>query len=109
MPSAGAISMIDVHLIRRLLRKVLAEEREDLAPRVHRLFGAIERPMPVIEAVAGAVVAIELIGLAVLLQLGLVLVHLLGARRAILIAEDADQRTGEILGHVDRRHRRLCV
>jgi hypothetical protein len=28
----------------------------------------------------------------VLLQLGFVLVHLLGARRAIVIAEDAEQR-----------------
>ena len=72
---------------------MLAEEGEHLAPRVHRLFGPIERPVPVIEAVAGAVVAMEFVGLAMLLQRGFVLVHLLGARRAVVVAEDAEQRT----------------
>src|SRR5438067_476314 len=34
---------------------------------------------------------------------------LLRRRRAVVIAEDADQRAGEVLGHVDRRDRRLRV
>jgi len=42
--------------------------------------------------VAGTVVAVELVHLAVLLELGLVLVHLLGARRAVVVAEYAEQR-----------------
>ena len=37
------------------------------------------------------------------------LVHLLGARRAIFVAEDANERAREILRHVDRRDRRLVV
>src|SRR5271167_2902287 len=88
---------------------MLAEEGEYLAPAIHCLFGAIERPVPVEEAVTGTVVAVELVGLAVLLERGLVLVHLLRARRAILVAEQAEQRAAEVLRHVDRRDRRLRV
>src|SRR5689334_1519679 len=65
--------------------------------------------MPIVETVTGAVVAVKLVGLAVLLQFGLVLVDLLGARRAVVIAEQAEQRAREILGHVDRRDRCLLV
>ena len=44
-----------------------------------------------------------------LLELGLVQVHLLGTRRAILVAEQAEQRALQVRGHVDRRDRRLGV
>src|ERR1700756_2897154 len=88
---------------------MLAEEGKDLAPGIHALLHAVDRPVPVEEAVAGAVVAMEFVSLAVLLQLGLVLVDLLGARGAVVIAEDADQRAREVLGHVDWRDRRLVV
>src|ERR1700754_3098612 len=94
---------------RLLLREMLAEERKRLGPAVHGLLGPVQRPVPIVEAVAGAVIAVELVGLAVLLQLGLVLVDLLRARRAIVIAEQAEQRAAEVLGHVDRRHWRLGV
>src|SRR4051812_10928316 len=112
MPSARAISMMDVHMIafsfvcawpfgkpvstfpdHALFRQMLAEEGEHLAPCVHRLFGSIERPVPIIEAVARAVIAVEFVVLAMLLQCGLVLVDLLGAGRAVVIAENAEQRT----------------
>src|SRR5450631_1459418 len=107
MPSARAISMMDVHMSApSLLRQMLAEEGEHLAPAVHRRLGPVERPVPIPDAVAGAVVAMEFVGLVVLLEFGLVLVDLLRARRAIVIAEEADQRATEIPGHVDRRHRR---
>ena len=46
---------------------------------------------------------------AVLLELGLVLVHLLRARCAILVAEQAEQRAAEVLRHVDRRDGRLGI
>src|ERR1700676_4685815 len=88
---------------------MLAEEGEHLAPAIHGRLGPVERPMPVPDGVTGAVVAVELVRLATLLELGLVLVHLLGARRAVVIAEDADQRTRKILGHLDRRDRRLGI
>src|SRR5580693_219769 len=110
MPSARAISMMDVHMFYRLLlRQMLAEEGEHLAPAVHGLLGPIERPVPVPDAVAGAVVAIKLVRLAVLLELSFVLVHLLGARRAVVVAEDADERAAEVLRHLDRRDRRLGI
>ena len=89
--------------------EVLTEEREDLAPAVHRLLGPVDGPVPVEEAVAGAVVTVELVDLAMLFQLYLVLVHLIGRRRPVLIAEYAEQRAGEVPGHVDRRHRRLRI
>src|SRR5580692_10644280 len=82
---------------------MLAEEGEHLAPAIHRLLGPVERPVPIEEAVAGAVVAMELVHFAVLLELGLVLVHLLGARRAVVVAEYAEQRAAEVLRHLDRR------
>src|SRR6266545_5124133 len=92
-----------------LLGQVLAEEGVHLAPAVHALLGPVEWPMPIEEAVAGAVVAVELVVLAQLLELGLVLVDLFGAGRAVVVAEQAEQRAGEVLGHVDRRDRRLGV
>src|SRR5262249_794315 len=87
----------------------LAEEGAHLAPAIHGLLGPIEWPVPIPDAVAGAVVAVELVHLAVLLELGLVLVHLLGARRAVIVAEYADQRAAEVLGPLDRRARRLGI
>src|SRR3954468_23103243 len=86
-----------------LLSEMLAEEGEHPAPAIHRGFGPIERPVPIPDAMAGAVVAMKLIALAVLLQRGLMLVYLLGARRAVVIAEDTDQRAAQVLRHVDRR------
>src|SRR5947208_5628143 len=110
MPSAGAISMMDVHMSwSLLLRQMLAEEGEHLAPAVHRLLDPVERPVPIEEGVAGAIVAIELVHLATLLELGLVLVHLLGARRAVVIAEYAEQRAAQVLRHLDRRDGRFGI
>src|SRR5579871_2469107 len=88
---------------------MLAVEREQFCPGVHTLVDAIGRPVPVEEAVAGAVITMELVVLAEPLQLGLVLVDLLRAWRAVFVAEDADQRTRQIPGHVDRRYWRLGV
>src|SRR5258708_6772435 len=92
-----------------LLRQMLAEESPYLVPAIHRLLGPIERPVPIEEAVAGTVVAVELVIFAVLLEVDLVLVHLLGARRAIVVAEQAEERAAEVLCHVDRCDGRLRV
>ena len=53
---------------------MLAEELEDLAPAIHRLLLAVRRAVVVEEAVARAIVPMELVVLALLLQLFLVLV-----------------------------------
>src|SRR5438105_14482825 len=110
MPSARAISIMDVHMSAPLLlRQMLAEEGEHLAPAIHCRLRPVERPVPIEDAVAGTVVAVELVRLAVLLELGLVLAHLLGARRAVVVAEYAEQRAAQILRHLDRGHRRLGI
>src|SRR6202023_2156970 len=88
---------------------MLAEEGKHLAPAIHCLLGPVEWPVPIEEAVAGTVVAVELVRLVVLLELRLVLVHLLGARRAVVVAEYAEQRAAELLRHLDRRDRRLGI
>src|SRR6185312_450844 len=103
MPSASVISTMEVHMNGLLLREMLAEERPDLVPAVHRLIDPVQRPVPVEEAVAGTVVAVELVVLAELLELGLVLVDFLRAGRAVVVAEQAEQRALQVLGHVDRR------
>src|SRR5438132_8657434 len=92
-----------------LFRQVLVQEREYLLPAVHRLLDAVGRPVVVEETVSGAVVPVKLVLLAVLLELGLVLVHLLRGRRTILVAEETEQRAGKVLRKLDRRGRLLRV
>src|SRR5262249_34192096 len=94
---------------RLLLRQVLAEESKYFVPAIHCRFGPVEWPMPIPNAVPGAVVAMELVRLAVLFEFGLVLVDLLGARRPVVVAEYSDYRAAQVLCHVDRRDRRLLV
>src|SRR3954452_1009928 len=67
------------HASALLLRQMLAEEGEDLAPAIHCLLGSVKWPVPIPDAVAGSVVAVELVCLAVLFERSLMLVHLLGA------------------------------
>src|SRR5438552_6141635 len=92
-----------------LLRQMLAEEGEHLAPAIHCLLRPVEWPVPIEDAVAGTVVAVERVYLTVLLELGLVLVHLLGARRAVVVAEYAEQRAAQVLRHLDRRDGRFGI
>src|SRR6266481_7202298 len=66
---------------------MLAEEGEHLAPAIHCLLGPVEWPVPIEDTVASTIVAVELVHLAVLLELALVLVHLFRARRAVVVAE----------------------
>src|SRR5213592_1250274 len=83
----------------------LVAEREDLLPAVHGLLLPVRRTVVVEEAVARAVVAMELVLLAELLELRLVLVDLLGGRRLVLVAEEPDDRAREVLGVIDGRRR----
>ena len=55
------------------------EEVQHLLPAVHGLLLAVAGPVDGEEAVPGAVVAVKLVRLAVLLQLGLDLIDLLGS------------------------------
>src|SRR5262245_3747084 len=83
----------------------LLAERPELLPAVDGLLLPVGRTVVVEEAVTRAVVAMELVLLAVLLQLGLVLVHLLRGGRLVLVAEEPEERRRQVLGVIDRRHR----
>ena len=91
MPCARTISMMDVHISMLLPRQVLAEEGEYAAPAVHGLFGPIEGPVPIEEAVAGAIVAVELVRLALPLEFGLVLLE---CDRKLFIHHEATTAAG---------------
>ena len=74
----------------------MGEEVQHLLPAVHGLLLAVAGPVDGEEAVPGAVVAVKLVRLAVLLQLGLDLIDLLGVRVAVLVAEDPQQGAGHL-------------
>ncbi len=54
---------------------------------------------------ARAIVAVELVYLAVLLERGLVHIHLLGRWGAVVIAEEAEERAVQVLRVIHRRDR----
>ena len=81
---------------------MLSKERENLGPAVNSLLLPIGGSVVVEEAVAGAIVAMEFVVLAVLLQLFLVLVDLLRRRALIIVAEQAEQRAGQVFRQIDR-------
>src|ERR1700733_3237817 len=85
---------------------VLAVEGEDLLPAVVGGLGAVGRAVDREERVAGAVVAVELVGLAVGLQGLLELVDLGRRRVLVVVAEQAEQRAGQGRGLVDDRDHR---
>src|SRR5205807_7221290 len=85
--------------------EVLLVKREDLLPAVNGLFLAIVGSIGGEKTVAGAVVAIELVLLAALLQLSLNLVDLLDIRIGVVIAEDPEQRAAHLWREFDRRPR----
>src|SRR5262245_34633344 len=92
--------------IARLFQRPI-EERPDLLPAVGGLLLSVGRAVVVEEPVARPVVAMELVLLAVLLELRLVLVHLLRRRGLVVVAEQPEERGGEVLGVVDGGHRLL--
>src|SRR5712692_11588623 len=90
-----------------LLAQVLLEKGEHLGPAVHRLLLPVSPAIVIEERVAGAVVAVELVVLAVLLELFLMLVYLLRRGPLVVVAKQAQQRRIEVLGVVDGRDRLL--
>src|SRR6266850_7404551 len=91
-------------LVVRLAQGLLGECK-DLLPAVHGLLLTVSRAVVIEEAVAGAVVAMELVLLPMLFELRLVRVDLFRCRRLVLVAEDPDDRAREVLGVLDRRDR----
>src|SRR5260370_7459974 len=88
---------------------MFAEEGEYLVPTVERLLRAIGRPRGVEEGVAGAVVAVEFVSLAELLEHGFGAVHLVAVGVFVVVAEQAEQRTAQLRREIDGRDRPLRV
>jgi hypothetical protein len=84
---------------------MLAQKGEDLGPPIGRLFRAIARPQGVEEGVTRPIIPVELIGLAGALQYRLGAVDLILVRVLVVIAEQAEERTAQSIGEVDRRRR----
>src|SRR5439155_19032253 len=82
--------------------EVLFVEREDFRPRVRRLDRSIAGAINREEAVAGAVVAVEIVVLAKLLQDLFGAVDVGGRWPFVVVAEDAEERAVEILRQIDR-------
>src|ERR1051325_4024997 len=74
----------------RALAEVLLEEVEYLGPTIHGLLLAVGRRVIVEEGVAGAIVAVEVVGLARCLQRRFVRVDLVRRRVLIVVAEQAE-------------------
>src|ERR1044071_2393468 len=83
----------------------LVAEGEQFFPAIHRLLLTIGGTVVIKEAMAGAVVAMELVILTVLFELCFVLIHLFRRGRLIVVAKQADHRTRKILGIINRRDR----
>src|SRR5437016_4592781 len=86
---------------------MLVEEGIGPGPAVIRLLDPVAGPLGREEAVAGAVIAMELVSLAELLQHGLGAVDMVGRWVLVVVAEQSQQRTAQSLGEVDGRHRPL--
>jgi hypothetical protein len=82
---------------------VLFEEGPDLIPAIDCLLLPVGRPVIVEEAVAGAVIAVEFVILAVFLQLLLMLIHLGRGGGLVVIAEEPQQRARQVLREVNGR------
>src|SRR5271155_3717857 len=85
------------------------EEVEYLAPAVQGLLGPVSITLPIEERMAGAIVAVEFVILAELLQRSLGAVNLVNRRVVVVIAENTEQWAVHLLGEIDRRHRPLVV
>src|ERR1700716_3413338 len=88
---------------------MLAKEREHLGPTVERLLGAIGGTRGVEKGMTGAVVAVELVILAELLEHGFGAVHLVAVGVFIIIAEQTEQRSAHLLREINGRHRPLGI
>ena len=83
------------------------EEVVNLVPAINRLFSAIARTVPIKEGMTRAIIAIELIGLAMLLQDRFGFIHLLDVRLRIFIAEETEHWRLQIRRQINRRDRTL--
>src|SRR5690349_9075634 len=87
--------------------EIFLEECEQLVPTIYGLFVSVPRSVVVKEAVPCFRVHVEFVGLPILLQLLFMLCDLLWSRKLILLTEQPEQGTRQILRIVYWRHRIL--
>src|SRR5437870_430639 len=80
-----------------------SEERKDLVPAVCCLLGPVGDTHGIEEGVAAAVIAVELVFLAELLEHRFRAVDVVAARILVVVAENAEHWACDVRGQVDRR------
>src|SRR4051794_33471823 len=90
-------------------REVFLVKRKHLAPAVGGLVRPVGGARGIEEGVAGAVVAVKLVVLAELLEHLFGAVDVIAVGVLIVVAENAEQRRGYLLGQIDGRNRLLGV
>src|SRR5688572_31736322 len=88
------------------LLKILFQESENFFPAIYCLFLTIRRTVVVEKAVAGAVVAVKNIILAVLFELLFMSIYLIRRRRFVVVAKNANHWARQIFGIIDGREDR---
>src|SRR5581483_7010298 len=91
------------------LGEILLEEGIDLVPAIDGLLGPVRRPCGVEEAVAGAVIAVEFVFFAEPLERFLGDIDVSWGRVLVVVAVDAENRSGEIFRQCYRGHRPLLA
>src|SRR5205823_2852657 len=81
------------------------QEHKDLVPAIGRLLGPVGGAGGIEEGMAAAVVAVEFVVLAELLEYLLGAVGVLAVGVLVVVAKDAKDRTRHLLGKIDRRDR----
>src|SRR6266498_1769202 len=87
--------------------EMFLEECEHFLPGIDGLLGPIGGPAPVEERMPGAVVAVELVGLAEALERLLGPIHVVDRRILVAVPKDTKQRTAKLLSKLNRRNRPL--
>src|SRR5437660_4679978 len=84
--------------------EVFPVKSQHVLPGIRCLHRSVARPIHGEEAVAGAVVAVELVVLAESFELSFGSVDIGWRWPLVVIPEDAEQRAADVLRQVDRRH-----
>src|SRR5947199_10737885 len=88
---------------------MLVKEVEHLGPAIGGLLGTVGNACGVEERVAGAVIAVEAVVFAELFQLRLKTVDVILVWILVVVAEQAENGTLDVVGKIDRRDRTLGV
>src|SRR5690242_18963809 len=89
--------------------EMLVEEVEHFGPAVGGLFSTVGNTRSIAEGVAGVVVAVEAVVLAELLQRRLEAVDVILIRVLVVVAEQAENGTLDVVSEIDRSDRTFGI